>query len=281
LTTRAAEPQNRRVPDDAASFRAAPAEAYDAHIGRYGAALGTGLLDAAGVFGGGRALDVGCGPGALTAALAERLGAENVAAVDQSDPFAAACRVRVPGADVRVADALALPFDDGTFDAVLSQLVVNFLPDPARGVAEMVRVARPGGTVAACVWDYADGMTLLRVFWDAAIALDPDGAAPLDEGVRMPHCSEAGLRALWEGAGIADVRAGALGVRAGYASFEDLWAPIARGVGPSGAYAGGLAPDHRDAFRDEFARRLGAGDAPFDLSARAWWVAGRTVLPPG
>jgi SAM-dependent methyltransferase len=281
LTARAVAPENRRVPDDAATFRAAPAEAYDAHIGRYGAALGTALLDAAGIDGGARALDVGCGPGALTAVLAERLGTENVAAVDQSEPFASACRARVPGADVRVADALELPFADGTFDAVLSQLVVNFLPDPIRGVAEMVRVARPGATVAACVWDYADGMTLLRVFWDAAIALDPDGARPLDEGVRMPHCSEAGLRALWEEGGMADVRAGALIVRAAYAGFDDLWAPIARGVGPSGAYADGLALDHREAFRDEFARRLGAGDAPFELSARAWWVAGRTVLAPG
>ena len=243
------------MPDDAATFRASPAEAYDAHIGRYGAALGAALVEAAGVDGG-RALDVGCGPGALTAVLAERLGAENVAAVDQSEPFAEACRRRVPGADVRVADAAALPFADGTFDAVLSQL-------------------------AACVWDYRDGMTLLRVFWDAAIAVDPDGAGPLDEGVRMPHCSETGLRALWAGAGIRELRAGALVVGASYTSFDDLWAPIARGVGPSGAYVQGLEPAHRAAFRDEFARHLGAGDAPFDLTARAWWVAGRTVVARG
>jgi hypothetical protein len=280
LTARPAAPENRPVPDDAATFRSAQANAYDAHIGRYGAALGAALVDAARVDGG-RALDVGCGPGALTAVLAERLGAENVAAVDQSEPFAEACRRRVPGADVRVADAAALPFADDTFDAVLSQLVVNFLPDAARGVAEMVRVARPGATIAACVWDYADGMTLLRVFWDAAIAVDPDGAAPLDEGVRMPHCSEAGLRALWEAAGIGEIRAGALVAGAAYTSFDDLWAPIARGVGPSGAYVEGLDPDRRAAFRTEFARRLGAGDAPFDLTARAWWVAGRTVVARG
>jgi SAM-dependent methyltransferase len=280
LTARAAAAENRPVPDDAATFRA-PADAYDAHIGRYGAALGAALIDAAGVGSGGRALDVGCGPGALTAVLAQRLGAANVAAIDASEPFVSACRARVPGADVRVASAEALPFGDGAFDAVLSQLVVNFLPDAARGVAEMARVARPGATVAACVWDYADGMTLLRAFWDAAIALDPDGAAPLDEGVRMPHCSEDGLRALWAAAGLGEIRSGALVVGASYASFDDLWAPLEHGVAPSGAYVVGLPADHRAEFRGELARRLGAADGPFDLTARAWWVAGRTALARG
>jgi SAM-dependent methyltransferase len=279
LTARAAAAENRRVPDDAASFRA-PAEAYDAHIGRYGAALAAALLDAAGVAAGARALDVGCGPGALTSALAQRLGAGAVAAVDQSEPFAAACRARVPGADVRTAGAEALPFADDSFDAVLSQLVVNFLADAARGVAEMARVARPGATVAACVWDYAEGMTLLRAFWDAAVALDPDGAAPLDEGVRMPHCSEEGLRALWTGAGLAEVRTGALVAGAAYDSLDDLWAPLERGVGPSGAYVVALPADARARLRAELGRRLGAADGPFELTARAWWVAGRTAPAP-
>jgi SAM-dependent methyltransferase len=264
------------VPDDAATFRA-PADAYDAHVGRYGAALGAAFVEAAGIPAAGRALDVGCGPGALTAVLAQRLGAANVAAVEPSEPFAEACRARVPGADVRVGAAEALPFAEATFDAVLSQLVVNFLSDAPGAVAEMARVARSGANVAACVWDYAGEMMLLRVFWDAAIALDPDRARSLDEGARMPYCSEAGLRGLWEGAGLADVRTGALVVRAAYDSLDDLWRPLAQGVAPSGAYAAALPDYGRAALRDDLGRRLGAGDAPFELTARAWWVAGRTA----
>jgi SAM-dependent methyltransferase len=264
------------VVDDVATFRA-PADAYDAHIGRYGAALAAALIDVAAIPAGARALDVGCGPGALTTALAGRLGASHVAAVDPSEPFVAACRDRVPHADVRTATAEALPFADGSFDAVLSQLVVNFLADAPGGVAEMARVAAPGGVVAACVWDYAEGMTLLRAFWDAAIALDPEGAAPLDEGARMPHCSPEGLRALWDGAGLQTVETGALTVRAAYRSLADLWWPLERGVAPSGAYAVSLGADAREALRAELQRRLGAGDAPFELTARAWYVTGRTA----
>src|SRR5689334_22939301 len=150
-------------PPGAATFRAG-ADVYDRHIGRYGSSLAAGLIAAAGVGPGVRALDVGCGPGALTAALASALGAEAVAAVDPSAPFVEACRARVPGADVRRAAAEALPFAAGRFGAVLSQLVVNFMADAPAGVREMARVARPGAAVAACVWDYADGMTLLRRF---------------------------------------------------------------------------------------------------------------------
>ena len=143
-------------------------EAYDRLVGRYSPALARELIRFAGVGQGMRALDVGCGPGALTAELAERLGPAGVAAVDPSEPFAAACRSRVPGADVRVAGGEALPFEDDAFDATLSQLVVNFMADPPAGVREMARVTRPGGVVASCVWDYAGEMTLLRSFWDAA-----------------------------------------------------------------------------------------------------------------
>ena len=148
-------------------------EAYTRHIGRYGEALADAHLQAAGVAPGQRALDVGCGPGALTAVLAEALGAENVAAVDPSEPFVTACRRRVPGADVRGAPAEELP-DFGTrFDLVSSQLVVNFMTDARAGVSEMTAQARPGATVASVVWDYVDGVQLLRAFWDAALELDP------------------------------------------------------------------------------------------------------------
>src|SRR4051794_9442207 len=176
------------------------AESYDRYMGRYGPELARALARAAGVRPGERALDVGCGPGALTAELVQTLGAERVAAVDPSPPFAEACRARHPGVRVEVAAAEALPFGDEEFDVVLSQLVLNFLADPAAGVGEMRRVVRDGGTLAAAVWDYAGEMTMLRTFWDAAIALDAD-AASADEGRTMRVCDPGSLIALWEGGG--------------------------------------------------------------------------------
>jgi SAM-dependent methyltransferase len=263
----------------AATFRVA-ADAYDRHIGRYGPALAAGLIAAAGIRPGQTALDVGCGPGALTAALAGLLGAGQVAAVDPSEPFARACGSRAPGVRVEVAAAEALPFGDDSFDASLSQLVVNFMSDAPAGVGEMCRVTRPGGTVAAAVWDYADGMTLLRRFWDAAVVLDPD-AASLDEGVSMPYCRPGELEGLWRGAGLQDVETSELVVEAGYSGFEDLWQPLESGVGPSGAYAVALPAENRARLREELRRRLGAGEAPFRLTARAWCVVGRVERERG
>lgn len=257
----------------AETFRVA-ADAYDRHIGRYGSALAAGLIETAGLRAGESALDVGCGPGALTAALAELLGADRVAAVDPSEPFARACAARVEGVRVEVAAAEALPFGDGSFDAALSQLVVNFMTDAPAGVAEMRRVTRPGGIVAAAVWDYAEAMTLLRRFWDAAVALDP-AAASLDEGVSMPDCRPDALERLWHGAGLQGVETSELIVEAAYRGFDDLWEPLESGVGPSGAYAAGLPPEPRARLREELRQRLGAADKPFRLKARAWCVVGR------
>ena len=254
----------------------APAEAYDRFVGRYGPALAVELIGLADVAPGMRALDVGCGPGALTRALAERVGAGGaVAAVDPSEGFAAACRARVPEADVRVAAAEALPFPDGSFDAVLSQLVVNFMADAEAGVREMARVAQPGGAVAGCVWDYAGGMTLLRAFWDAAREVDPVGAGRADEGVAMPWCREGDLEGLWSAAGLGDVRGTALEVEAAYEDFDDLWSPLPAGVGPAGAWCASLTPEHREALKAALRRRLDVGDGPFSLTARAWAVVGR------
>jgi SAM-dependent methyltransferase len=257
----------------AESFRAS-ADAYDRHVGRYGAPLAAALIARVGVEPWMRALDVGCGPGALTAALAERLGPDRVAAADPSEPFAEACRTRLPGVDVVVAGAEALPFADRAFDATLAQLVVNFMGDPEAGVREMARVTRPGGIVAACVWDYAGEMTLLRAFWDAALEVDPDRAAAADEGAVMRWCAEGELAELWRDAGLGAVRHGELVVRAGYADFEDLWAPLPTGVAPSGAFCRSLDDERRAALHDAYRRRLGVGDEPFELSARAWAVAG-------
>ncbi len=256
----------------AATFRK-PAEAYDRHIGRYGRALARELVAAAGVGPGRRALDVGCGPGALTTELVARLGAENVAAVEPSAPFAEACRRRNPGVRVEEGAAEALPFDDAVFDHALAQLVVNFMADPPAGVGEMRRVTRPGGTVTAAVWDYAGEMTLLRRFWDAAVALDA-GAKELDEGVSMPFCTSDGLGELLSGAGLAGVDVTPAVVSAGYDGFEDLWQPLELGVGPSGAYAAGLRAETRAAFKEELRHRLDVGDEPFRLSARAWIATG-------
>jgi SAM-dependent methyltransferase len=259
-------------PRGSATFHA-PAQAYDLFIGRYSRELARALIDAAGVRPGESALDVGCGPGGLTAELAALLGAERVAAADPSAPFAEACRARVPGARVEVAPAEALPFEDGAFDHALAQLVVNFMSDAAAGVREMARVTRAGGVVSAAVWDYAGEMTLLRRFWDAAVALDP-AAAERDEG-RMPFCAPGPLGDLWSGAGLAAVEVSPAVVSASYDGFGDLWRGLEAGVGPAGAYVAALPSEARAGLAAELRRRLGAGDAPFRLTARAWIATGR------
>jgi SAM-dependent methyltransferase len=252
-----------------------PAEAYDRYIGRYSGELATGLIGFAGVNPGQRALDVGCGPGALSAALAERLGPGAVAAIDPSEPFAEACRQRVPGADVRVGAAEELPFADDEFDAVLSQLVVNFMSDAVAGVREMRRVARPGGAVASAVWDYAGEMTLLRRFWDAVARIDPEGGAAKDEGRVMRYCQPGELEALWLEAGLDEVVTSELRVSAAYEDYDGLWAPLERGVGPAGAYVAALDEERRVALREELHDALGSPEGAFTLSARAWCVSGR------
>ena len=258
----------------AETFRAS-ADAYDRHVGRYGPNLGRALIEFAELRAGMRVLDVGSGPGALTRALVGRFGTDAVVAVDPSEPFAAACRERLPGVEVEVAPAEALPFADASFDAALSQLVVNFMSDAPTGVREMTRVTRPGGVVASCVWDYAGGMQLLRGFWDAAREIDPARGAAADEGVVMRWCGEGELAELWRDAGLTAVRSGELVVHVSYASFEELWAPLPTGVAPSGAFCKSLDERDRAALKDAYRRRLGVGDTPFELSARAWAVSGR------
>jgi ubiquinone/menaquinone biosynthesis C-methylase UbiE len=263
----------RTMSPGAETFRS-PAEAYDRFVGRYATALGSALTEFAGVEPGTRALDVGCGPGALTAVLVERLGAGSVAAAEPSEPFAAACRARLPEVEVVSATAEALPFADGAFGVTLSQLVVNFMSDPEEGVREMARVTRPGGVVASCVWDYAGEMTLLRAFWDAAREVDPEAAAAVDEGAVMPWCREGELGELWRAAGLHDVRSDALVVSAAYADFEDLWSPLPTGIAPAGAFCKSLDEERRAALREAHRRRLRVGDGPFELTARAWAAAG-------
>jgi SAM-dependent methyltransferase len=253
------------------------AEAYDRHVGRYGPALSRAHIAAADVRLGDVVLDVGCGPGALTGALAALVGADHVAAVDPSEAFVEACRARVPGADVRVGSAEELHHFDRGFDVVMSQLVVNFMHDAEAGVSAMRDAAGPDGTVTSSVWDYAGEMTLLRAFWDAALELDPD--AP-DEGRTMRYCAPDELEALWRGAGLGDVTSSALNVEADYADFDDLWAPFPTGLGPSGAYCASLDPERQRALHDAYHRRLGSPDGAFTLSARAWFVRGTSPAQP-
>ncbi len=248
------------------------ARAYGAFMGRFSEPMAPELADFAGVTAGGTtgtALDVGCGPGALTRVLVERLGAGAVSAVDPSAPFVDSARQRFPGVDVRVGAAERLPFDEDRFDAVLAQLVVHFMADPVRGIGEMARVARPGGTVAASVWDYGSGRNPLAVFWAAAHRVTPGVA---DES-GLPGVREGDLAELFTAAGLRGVEAGELEVRVEHASFEDWWQPFTLGVGPAGAHLAGLEPAHRERLRAECAAMLPA--APFTTTAVAWAVRGR------
>jgi SAM-dependent methyltransferase len=250
---------------------AVEADIYDRHVGRYSGALGLELVQAAGVEPPLEALDVGAGTGKLTGVLAELLGEENVAAVDPSETFVAALRTRFPRAQVQQAGAESLPFESSSFGAALAQLVVNFMRDSEQGVAEMIRVVREGGTVAAAVWDYPAGMTLLTTFWEAAGAL---GGSDADERTAMRFDEEGELADLWRQAGLRDVEEGAIVVSASYESFDDLWEPFRAGVGPAGAYAASLPPAVQEELRAEFQRRLDSPAGPFELDARAWYAVG-------
>jgi SAM-dependent methyltransferase len=251
---------------------AVPAEGYDRFMGRYLPSLGPQLADIAGVREGMTVLDVGCGPGGLTRELAERVGAERVAAIDPSRAFVAACRERVPGADVREGSAEELPFEDGSFDAVLSSLVIHFMSDPAAGCREMARVARPGGVVAACVWDLrGGGMTMLKTFWEAARSLEP---ATSGEDTRVGG-REGEIAELFAAAGMEDVEGGDITATASYEGFDDWWEPFTLGVGPAGGHVAKLDDERRAALREACRERLGKGDEPFELDARAWYARGR------
>lgn len=245
------------------------ANAYARYIGRYSTPLAPRFIELAEVASG-SALDVGCGPGALTRELAARLGASSVAAVDLSEPFVAACRASVPGADVRLASAEALPFEDDTFDAALAQLVLSFIRDADRAAAELVRVVRPGGTVATCMFE-ANGFTLVRIFWEAALALDPE--APND--ARLPFRRMPELVSLFERAGLEDIATDVIDIEAEYADFDDYWAPFSFGIGPAGIYLAAQSVERRAALRDACFEALGGPTAPFTLDAKVLAIRGR------
>jgi SAM-dependent methyltransferase len=242
------------------------ADSYDAFMGRYSRPLAPQLADFAGVAAGSAVLDVGCGPGALTAELVRRVGAGSVTAVDPSEPFVAAARARNPGVDVGRASAEELPFPDAAFDAALAQLVVHFMADPVAGLREMGRVTRPGGTVAACVWNHA-GDGPLALFWGAARELDPD----VDDESGLAGAREGHLASLCREAGLEDVDDRALTVTVEHGSFDEWFAPFTLGVGPAGVYWSSLDAPRRARLRELCRER--AGDAPV-VTARCWAARG-------
>jgi SAM-dependent methyltransferase len=243
--------------------------AYDTFMGRYARELAPVFADFAGARSG-NALDVGCGSGILTEELAERLGPQNVAAADPS-PLVEACAARVPGADVRRGAAESLPWPDDTFDAALAQLVLHFLDDPVAGLVEMGRVVRPGGTVAACSWNFSE-MLLLRTFWESARSVVPAAPGETLEVASLEEFGELGRRA-----GLTDVDAAPLDVSSRYESFDELWGSFQLGVGPAGQFCASLDPETRDAVRDEYVRRIGEPPESFTLNAQAWALRGRVV----
>jgi SAM-dependent methyltransferase len=247
-------------------------ETYDRFMGRYSTRLAVPFADAAGIDARQRVVDVGCGPGALTAELVRRLGPENVAAVDPAPQFVEAVRRRLPGVEAQVGQAEALPFEDGAFDASLMQLVLHFVTDADATARELKRVVRPGGTIAACVWDFGGGMRMLRMFWDAATEIRSD--AP-DEARTRPFGRDGEIPELFERVGLGDDRAGALEVEAPYEDFDDFWTPFLGQTGPAGAFVAGLDDEQKTRLRERLRERLGSPAGPFTLSARAWYATGR------
>ena len=257
--------------EGAKTFQAS-GEAYDLFMGRYSRPLAIVFADATEIVRGHTVLDVGCGPGALTSALVDRLGAESVSAFDPSGPFVVACAARYPGVDVRLGRAEAIPFNDDQFDAALAQLVLHLVSDPEVSAAEMRRVVHSGGTVAACVWDFGRGMEMLRRFWDAALSID--AAAP-DEARTMRFGRAAEIAELLDTAGLTDITERMLEVHSTYRDFDELWSSLLAGIGPAGSYCMSLSDEQRAALRDELFQRLDSPAGTFSLRAAARCASGR------
>ena len=245
-----------------------PADAYDRFMGQYSSQLSAPLADLADVQAGRRVIDVGCGPGALTTELVQWLGANAVAAVDPSEQFVEAARARHPGVDVRLASAENLPFGDDEFDAALAQLVVHFMADPVAGLAEMRRVTRPDGVVAASVWDIGGGRAPISPYWKAARELDPNLTGESDRaGAREGHLAE-----LFEAAGLREIEQTELTATTEYETFEEWWYPYTLGVGPAGAHAQSLEPEQLAEVRERCRQLL--PEPPFAFTAFAWAARG-------
>jgi SAM-dependent methyltransferase len=256
------------------------AEAYERFMGRWSRLVAPRLVDFSDLPEGGRVLDVGSGTGALAFAIAERKVGVRVLGIDPSEEYAAYATRRNPFPDrtgFEVGDAQRMRFSDASFDAALSLLVFNFIPDPGKALAELRRVTRPGGALSAAVWDYGAGMRMLRMFWDAAVSTDA-GAAKLDEK-HMPLCRPGELSDLWRQGGLEKVREQPIDISMRFESFADYWDPFLLGQGPAGSYVSRLDQDKLQALRSEVSRRLSLSSesAPFVLSGRVW--AARGTVP--
>ena len=247
-------------------------QAYDGYVGRWSRAVAAEFVRWLDVDAGLRWLDVGCGTGALAEAIAAGAQPDAVVGVDPSQGFLEVAKARNPGLEFHVGDARALPVGENEFDVVVSGLALNFVPEPARAVAECARAAKEGGLVAAYVWDYAEGMEMMRHFWDVAVELDP-AAAEFDEGRRFSLCRPVGLREVWEGMG--DVVVEAIDIPTVFTGFDDLWRPFLGGQGSAPGYAMSLSEDRRGELRGRLRERLGEGE--IRLKARAWAVKGRVI----
>lgn len=262
--------EQRRAPDVWAV-----AAGYEAYVGRWSRLVARELLRWLGAPPGSRWLDVGCGTGTLVETILAHANPRGVLGIDRSRGFVAHARARMAGAAAfLVGDAGALPVAAATCDAVVSGLVLNFVPEPAEMVAEMVRAGRPGSTIALYVWDYAGGMELMVRFWRAATALD-EAAAALDEAIRFPGCAPAPLEALFTQAGLSGVSTRAIDVPTRFRDFDDCWSPFLGGQGPAPAYAMSLPEGRRAALREALRASLPfAPDGSIPLTARAWAVRG-------
>ena len=254
----------------------ASGDAYESYVGRWSRAVAAEFLDWLGVGPGRRWLDVGCGTGALTAAILDRCDPVKVLGVDPSVAHIAWATARVEDGRARFAVAGAAELPEFAADAVVSGLVLNFVPDPGAALAAM-RARAPGGVVAAYVWDYAGGMELMRRFWDAALALDPN-VVDLDEGARFGICRPDRLERLWRDQGLVDVATRPIDIPTRFRDFDDYWTPFLGGQGPAPGYAISLDEDRQAELRERIRADLPvASDGSIDLVARAWAVRGRVL----